>query len=77
MFPIGREAPEGKTNRADKKTVNQQYMDNVVKILHYITPLAQLYTIEVQVSEVTSVGLCGCNLKEKLECLKGIHDGKN
>ena len=42
-------------------------MDNIVKILHYITPLAQLCTIEVQVSEVTSVGLCGCNLKEKLD----------
>ena len=23
------------------------------------------------------MGLCGCNLKEKLECSNGIHDGKN
>ena len=23
------------------------------------------------------LGLCGCNLKEKLECSNGIHDGKN
>ena len=56
--------------------VNQ---DNVVQVLYYTTsswnqPLNGI--IEVQVSEVTS-GLCGCNLKEKLKCSNGIHEGKN
>ena len=69
--------PREKLTAWGEKTVNQWYMENVVKILRYITPLAQLYTIEVQVSEVTLIGLCGCNLKEKLECSNGIHDGKS
>ena len=29
----------------------------------------------IEVLEVTSMGLCGCNLKEKFECSNGIHKG--
>ena len=31
--------------------------------------------IEVQILEVTSVGLCGCNLKEQMERSNSTHKG--
>ena len=31
--------------------------------------------IEVQILEVTSMGLCGCNVKEQLESLNGTNKG--
>ena len=73
----GREAPEGKINRAGRENcqsiVHGQRREDLA-----FTPLGpettKLYTIEVQVSEVTSIWF---NVKEKLECSNGIHDGKN
>ena len=63
---IGWEAPEGKSYRAGREKcqsmVHGQRSEDLI-----------LYP------EVTSIWLCGCNinLKEKLECSNGIHDGKN
>ena len=39
----------------------------------YFAPLNCI--IEVQILEVTSMGLCGCNLKEMSECSNAIHEG--
>ena len=61
-FQLVERLPRELLTAGDEKIVNQSYMDNVVKILHN-TPLApettKLYTIEVQVSEVTSIWLNG------------------
>ena len=86
IFPIGWEATEGKSSRAgrencqSKKTRNRLYactfstrMDKVVKVFYFTTK--NNGTIEVQILEVTSMGLCGCNLKEKLEGSNGIRKG--
>ena len=83
---IGWEAPEEKSSRAgrencqSKKTRNRLYvctfstrMDKAVKVFYYTTK--NNGTIEVQILEVTSLGLCGCNLKENLEGSNGIHKG--
>ena len=39
-----------------------------------ITPLSSI--IQDQISEISSMGLSGCNLSKKLECLDDIHNGK-
>ena len=39
-----------------------------------ITPLTSI--IQDQISEISSMGLSGCNLSKKLECLDDIHNGK-
>ena len=57
-------------------------MDNVVKILYYTTSSWNHNCIQSKFRSQKSLqsglmGLCGCNLKEKLEWSNSIHDGKN
>ena len=65
----GKKLPHG----ARKLHVNQKYMDNVMKILYHTTrkmKTIKLYAVEVlggHFNLVLKMGLCGCNLKEKLE----------
>ena len=49
-------------------------LERAVKVLYHPTKINGI--IEVKILEVTSMGLCGCNLKEKLECANGIYKGK-
>ena len=88
MFPFGREAPEGKINRAGRENcqsiVHGQLSGGLILHHQLLKPLNGIQMvngiIEVQVSEVLQsglMGLCGFNLKEKLKCSNGIHEAKN
>ena len=75
------ETPREKVIARGEKTVSQWYMDNIVKILYYTTS-SWNHCIQSKFRSRRSLpsglmGLCGRNLKEKLECSSGIHDGKN
>ena len=75
------ETPREKVIARGEKTVSQWYMDNIVKILYYTTS-SWNHCIQSKFRSRRSLpsglmGLCGCNLKEKLECANGIHDGNN
>ena len=65
-----------------EKAVNQRKHENIyTHVVHgwtrrwrfFITPLN--CKIELEIFEVTSMGLCSCNLIEKLECSNSIHKG--
>ena len=82
IFPVGREAPEGKSYRAGQENcqsiVHGQRSEDL--ILHYLL-LKPLNCIQSKfrsrrLLQSGLMGLCGCNLKEKLECSNGIHDGR-
>ena len=83
IFPIGREAPEGKINCAGRENcqsiVHGQRSEDLA-LHHWV--LKPLNCIQSKFRSRRSLqsglmGLCGCNVKEKLECSNGIHDGKN
>ena len=82
-IPIGRESPEGKINCAGRENcqsiVHGQRSEDLA-LHHWV--LKPLNCIQSKFRSRRSLqsglmGLCGCNLKEKLECSNGIHDGKN
>lgn len=82
-IPIGEGAPEGirvtirQENCQSKKNRDHLYTcstwtDKAVKAFRYTT---KWYDRSSDILEVTLMGLCDCNLKEKLECSNGIHKG--
>ena len=83
IFPIGWEAPEGKINRAGvencQSIVHGQRSEDLTLHHDLLKPLncIQLKFRSWRSLQSVLMGLCGCNLKEKLECSNGIHDGKN
>ena len=82
-FPIGQEAPKGKSYHAGRENcqsiVHGQRSEDL--ILHHLKPLnciqSKFRSWRSLQSGLIIVGLCGCNLKEKLEWSNSIHDGKN
>ena len=81
IFPIGREAPKGKINRTGQEncqSIVHGQLGEDLALHHYL--LKPLNCIQSKFRSQRSsglMGLCGRNLKEKLECLYGIHNGKN
>ena len=74
IFPIGREAREGKSYRAGREDcqsiVNGQRSEDLINCIQW-----QFRVWRSLQSGL--MGLCGRNLKEKLEWSNGTHDGKN
>ena len=83
IFPIGREAPEGKINRAGgencQSIVHGERSEDLTLHHDLLKPLncMQLKFMSWRSLQSVLMGLCGCNLKEKLEWSNGIYDGKN
>ena len=83
IFPIGWEAPKGKINptgRENCQSIVHGQRGEDLTLHHYL--LKPLNCIQSKFRSRRSLqsglmGLCGRNLKEKLECSNGIHDGKN
>ena len=80
--PTGLEAPEGisvcirRENCQSKKTRDHLYTCSrgwTRQWSSFVTSLNGI--IEVQILEVTSMGLCGCNLKEQMEHSNSTHKG--
>ena len=82
-FPIGREAPKGKSYRTGRENcqsiVHGQRSEDL--ILHHLKPLnciqSKFRSRRSLQSGLIILRLCGCNLKEKLKWSNSIHDGKN
>ena len=76
MFSLGKKTVNQRKNEIICTHVVDEWTgpDKAVKVLYYPTKIYRI--TEVDILEVTSMRLCGCNLKEKLECSNGIYKAK-
>lgn len=76
MFSLGKKTVDQRKNEIICTHAVDEWRgpDKAVKVLYHPTKIDHI--IEVEILEVTSMGLCGCNLKETLEGSNGIYKAK-